>query len=101
MNEQSPFERSLADGINSVGVPSATREGLEQTIARAGRTRQRPRWYALLKTPPMRRSSSVAVGSPTVRVAGIMVATLLLAMLVAGAGIAGHANSNSTRAENP
>lgn len=38
----------------------------------------------------MRTDSKLAVGSPTVRVAAIMVATLLLAMLVAGAGVAGQ-----------
>lgn len=37
----------------------------------------------------MRISSNVAIGSPTARVAAIMVATLLLALMVAGAGIAG------------
>ena len=37
----------------------------------------------------MRISISLAVGSPTARVAAIMVATLLLALMVAGAGIAG------------
>lgn len=37
----------------------------------------------------MRISSNLAVGSPTIRVAAIVVATLLLALTVAGAGIAG------------
>jgi pectin methylesterase-like acyl-CoA thioesterase len=37
----------------------------------------------------MRISSNVAIGSPMARVAAIMVATLLLALTVAGAGIAG------------
>jgi parallel beta-helix repeat protein len=37
----------------------------------------------------MRTSSNLAVGSPIARVAAIMVATLLLALMVAGAGIAG------------
>ena len=37
----------------------------------------------------MRISSHLAVGSPTARVAAIMVATLLLVLAVAGAGIAG------------
>lgn len=37
----------------------------------------------------MRISSSVAVGSPTARVAAIMVETLLIILMVAGAGIAG------------
>lgn len=37
----------------------------------------------------MRTSSRVAVGSPTARVAAIVIATLLLAVTLAGAGIAG------------
>ncbi|MFV2064482.1 MAG: hypothetical protein ACC726_13380, partial [Chloroflexota bacterium] len=37
----------------------------------------------------MRYTSQLAVGSPTARIAAIMVATLLIATMVAGAGIAG------------
>jgi nitrous oxidase accessory protein NosD len=62
---------------------------LESVLYNASRTRKHPRWLALIKEPPMRTSSSLAVGSPTARVAAILVATLLLAALVAGAGIAG------------
>ena len=89
MNEQSAFERIVADSVTSVGVPAPTDDAVERTISRAGQTRQRPRWLALIKEPPMRVSSNVAVGSPTVRVAAVLVATLLLALLVAGAGVAG------------
>ncbi len=89
MNEHSSFERLVAESVASIGVPAASDEAIERTIVRASRKRQRPRWLALIKEPPMRISSSLAVGSPIARVAAIMVATLLLALMVAAAGAAG------------
>ena len=89
MTEQSSFERIVADQIARAGIGAAPARAIEETILRASRTRPLPRWLALIKEPPMRISSSLAVGSPMARVAAIMVATLLLAVLVAGAGIAG------------
>ena len=90
MNDQRSFERLFADRMDaergSARLPDAFYDEFHQ---QASHVRQRPRWLALIKEPPMRISSHVAVGSPTVRVAAIMVATLLLALMVAGAGIAG------------
>jgi hypothetical protein len=80
----------VADHIADDGSGNAQAERVAaQIYDETGDVRQRPRWLALIKEPPMRVSSQVAVGSPTVRVAAIMVATLLLALMVAGAGIAG------------
>jgi len=89
MNEQSSFERLVADQLARAGIGAAPGHAIEDTISRAGRTKPLPRWLALIKEPPMRISSSLAVGSPTARVAAIVVATLLLAAMLAGAGIAG------------
>ncbi len=89
MNDQSAFERIVADSVTSIGVPAPSDGAIDRTILRASRTRQRPEWLALIKEPPMRISSSLAVGSPTARVAAILVAALLLTLMVAGAGIAG------------
>jgi hypothetical protein len=89
MNDLNVFERIVADSVTSIGTPAPFEGTLDRTIARASRTRQRPRWLALIKEPPMRMSSRLAVGSPTARVAAILVATFLLTALVAGVGIAG------------
>jgi len=90
MNDQRSFEHSLADRMEEerrgAQLPDAFYQGFQD---RAGGVRQRPRWLALIKEPPMRTSSSLAVGSPMARVVAIAVATLLLAAVVAGAGIAG------------
>ena len=90
MNDQKSFERFLSERFDDVGpgrrMPDAAHDDL---LSRAHGSRQRPQWLALIKEPPMRISSNVAVGSPMVRVAAIMIATLLLALMVAGAGVAG------------
>ena len=62
MNEQHAFERIVADSVTSIGVPTPSDGAIEQTISRVGRKRQRPRWLALLKEPPMRTDSHLAVG---------------------------------------
>jgi TolB protein len=51
--------------------------------------RPRPRWLALIKERPMRADSLVAVGSPTLRFASVLAATLLLMLLSVGAVVAG------------
>lgn len=89
MNDQNSFERIVADQIARVGIGAPPARAIDETIARASRTRPVPGWLALIKEPPMRISSSLAVGSPMARVAAIIVATLLLAAALAGAGIAG------------
>ena len=51
-----------------------------ETLRAARRVRRWPRWLALIKEPPMRISSRVAVGSPTVRLAYVAILTLLLTL---------------------
>lgn len=89
MNEQQAFERLVADSVSGLGPLAPSDGAVERTIARADCKRQRPTWLALIKEPPMRTDSRLAVGSPTVRIAAIAIATLLLAALVVGASIAG------------
>ena len=89
MNEELDFARTVADHIASEGVPPPSDAFYDELISRAGRSGQRPEWLALLKEPPMRHESTLAVGSPTFRIAAILVATILLLAALAGAGIAG------------
>lgn len=90
MNDQKSFERFLTERFDEFGpgrpMPDETRDELR---ALARETRQRPRWLALIEESPMRTDSHLAIGSPMARVAAIVVATMLLLALVAGAGIAG------------
>ena len=90
MNEQNDFERLVADQLASVGMGTPPASAIEDTIVRAGGTRRLPEWLALIKESPMRTNNHLAVGSSTVRVAAIMAATLLLAVALAAAGVAGQ-----------
>ena len=73
----------------AVGTPPLPDEFYDVARARVASTRRRPRWLARITEPAMRTSSGVTVGSPTVRFGAIMIATLLLTLAVAGAGLAG------------
>lgn len=90
MNDKTSFERYVIEAFDREGtgrpVPDAIHDEL---ITRASRQRQRPVWLAYVKEPPMRLTNSLAVGSPTVRVLATMLATLLLILAMAVAGIAG------------
>jgi nitrous oxidase accessory protein NosD len=89
MNDDARFERLFADGLHEL-APRRAPDRVRTTIrAQTGETRPRARWLALIKEPTMRTNNRLAVGSPTVRVAAIMAATLLAAMMIIGAGIAG------------
>ena len=71
-------------------APSRAPERLRRDVFTAiDRVQPRPRWLALIKEPPMRLSSRVAVGSPTVRLAYLMVLTLLVGLLAVGGVVAG------------
>lgn len=83
------FERFVADHVGDGGVtlPGAFYDDMH---ALASQTRQRPRWLALIKEPPMRVSSRVAVGSPVLQTLTILAASLAIAVSLVGAGIAGQ-----------
>jgi hypothetical protein len=91
MTDNNAFERFVADHFADDGSGTAQAERIvalidEQTSER----RQLPRWLALIKEPPMRTNSHLAVESPTVRVAATIATTLLLAVALAAAGVAGQ-----------
>lgn len=86
MNEQQTFERIVADSVSELGPLTPSDGAIERTLTSVDRRRQRPRWMALIKEPPMRTNSHLAVGSPTVRAAAVLAATLLLMLALAAAG---------------
>ena len=89
MNDDTRFERLFEVGLHEL-APRRAPDRLRTTVkAETSEVRPRARWLALIKEPPMRTNSRTAVGSPTARVAAIMVATLLATLLVISAGIAG------------
>jgi hypothetical protein len=89
VSEHIDLEGSVAQHIGSVGVSPPSDDFHDGLLTRAGGTRQRPRWLAILKEPPMRHASRVAVGSPTARVAALAAVTILVTVLGAGALVAG------------
>lgn len=90
MTDNNAFERFVASRLADDGSGTAQAERVAALIhERTGQQRQWPRWLALLKEPPMRSSSHLAVGSPAARVVAIAVATILTTVLLAGASIAG------------
>jgi Tol biopolymer transport system component len=72
------FERDVASVLAGLGPTHAPDGLLADVFLTTGRMRPRPRWLALIKEPPMRYSSRVAVGSPTFRLITIAAITLLL-----------------------
>jgi hypothetical protein len=90
MTEHVDFERTVAGHIKAEGAPPPSDDFYDELFSRAGRASQRPYWLAVIKEPSMRTESRLAYGSPTVRVLAIMAATLLLAVGLALAGIAGQ-----------
>jgi len=91
MSADRSLERQVTDAYVATAPSREPPDLLDHVLLTTSRTRQRPRWLALTKEPPMRISSQVAVGSPTARLAAILFATLLLAVLGAGAVVAGSA----------
>jgi len=89
MSDDIRLERFFEDGLHDI-APSHAPDRLRTSIISETRAvRPRPRWLALIKEPPMRTNSRLAVGSPTWRVAVIMAATLLAALMLAGAAFSG------------
>jgi len=89
MNVDHDLGREIASVLSEAAPARAPEHLLPSVISSARRRRRWPRWYALIKEPTMHSDSRLAVGSPTARLVAVMAATLLLALLVAGAGIAG------------
>ncbi|MEA2026720.1 MAG: right-handed parallel beta-helix repeat-containing protein, partial [Chloroflexota bacterium] len=89
MNDDIRLGRLFEDGLHDIAPLHAPDRLRTQVKTESSRVRPRPRWLALIKESPMRTNSRLAVGSPTARVAAIMVATLLIAAMVIGASFAG------------
>ena len=90
MISQQDLEHELASVFDDMAPVRPPDYLLPSVISRARRTRRWPRWYALIKEPTMRNNSRLMVGSPTTRVLAILIATLLITLMVAGAGVAGN-----------
>jgi Tol biopolymer transport system component len=89
MNDDVRFER-LLDDLLTGAAPSRAPARLRLDIAsHTSDARQRPRWLALLKEPPMRLSSRVAVGAPTFRLASIAALTMILILALSAAVVTG------------
>jgi hypothetical protein len=80
MNDDLRLERTATELLDAAAPSRAPVGLLADTVASVGRTRQRARWLAYLKEPPMRTPTGVAVGSPTVRRVSIALLTLALAL---------------------
>jgi outer membrane protein assembly factor BamB len=87
MNANTPLERTIVTWMaDEAGghVPDAL---VDDILRITGRERPQPRWFALLKEPPMRLHSRVAVGSPSRRIG--LAAVLALLLLAATALVVG------------
>jgi hypothetical protein len=87
MSTHNAFERLIADSMAGDTRGDAPDRVLNQILTTTSRVRPQPRWLALIKEPPMRLSSRVAVGSPTFRLASIAALTMAL-ILALGAAVA-------------
>jgi hypothetical protein len=85
MTTNSRMERDITDALGAEVAGSMPANLEHDILATTGRMRPLPRWLALLKEPPMRIHHRLAVGSPTVRLIGVMALTIALALATAGA----------------
>jgi hypothetical protein len=79
------LERLLDDVLADIAAEHVPDRLGPDISSSTSRIRQRPRWLALLKEPPMRLPSGVPVGSPTFRLACVMALTFALVLVAAGA----------------
>ena len=89
MNDDLRLERTATDLLDAAAPSRAPAGLLADTLASVGRTRQRARWLAYLKEPPMRTPNGVAVGSPTFRLVSIALLTLALVLGLTAAVVGG------------
>ena len=91
MNDDARLERLFADALAQAAPPRAPQRLRADIKTSVSRTRQRPRWLALLKETPMQLGSTMAVGSPAARLSSTparraVLSLLLIALTVAAAG---------------
>lgn len=75
------IEQLVADALRTAAPPDAPESLVPDVLRQAGRTRRRPRWIAVLAERPLVRAPVVLVGSPNARVASILVAAGLAALV--------------------
>ena len=78
MNDDRRIARTATELLDAAAPSRAPAGLLADTLASVSRKRQRARWLAYLKEPPMRTPNGVAVGSPTFRLVSIALITLAL-----------------------
>jgi outer membrane protein assembly factor BamB len=86
MTVQRTLERTIAIWMADEATGLVDDVFLDSVLTATGRARPMPRWLALLREPPMRIHTKVAVGSPTRRLA--LVATLMLLLVLGSAAVA-------------
>ncbi len=87
-HDSRPDER-LRELLGDIAPSRAPDRLRREFLTSMDRVQPRSRWLALIKEPSMRLSSRVAVGSPTVRLAYMVILTTLLALLAVGGVVAG------------
>jgi streptogramin lyase len=87
MHRNSSLERSIAGWMADEAATDMRSDArvIDQILTATGRVRPLPPWLALLKEPPMRIQTAVAVGSPTPR---LLLVAALIALLALAAGVA-------------
>ena len=89
MNDDLQAERKAISLLTGAAPSRAPASLLVDTLSSVGRTRQRTRWLAYLKEPPMRYRSQLVVGSPTLRLTAALAVAAVLLVALAGAVVAG------------
>jgi sugar lactone lactonase YvrE len=91
MYRNGTLERSITSWMADEVTATETRPDapvIDHILTATGRLRPEPRWLALLKEPPMRVNTLVAVGTPSRRPL-LIVALIVLLALAAGAVVVG------------
>jgi outer membrane protein assembly factor BamB len=81
MSPRPSLERSIAAWMADEAAFGDDDALFNDVLAATGRARPEARWLALLKEPPMRMHSRVAVGSPTARILLVALVPLLLLLV--------------------
>ena len=81
------LEHEIRATLDEAAPPLPPDQLMHSFEQQARKTRRRPRWLAHSTEPPMYYDSSLAVGSPTVRMVSIMAATLMLVLAMVAVGI--------------
>jgi Tol biopolymer transport system component len=97
MSAARPIERLIAERLADAASGKAPEAALDAALSRTSRMRPLPRWLALIKEPPMRIGTRVAVGSTTMRSVAILALTIaLIVATVAAIGVAATLLQRST-----